>query len=70
MTKRKLSEPKPKANPTLFELKPNDCKWPVSSEGERGDIHRFCADPRQLGSPYCPKHAAAALPPKVARLLR
>jgi hypothetical protein len=47
---------KPKVNPDLFHLKPGECKWPVRSEGERGEEHFFCADPQSPGSPYCPKH--------------
>ena len=65
MTKRKCvpiaAPPPPKTNPTLFDLKPGECKWPVRSEGERGDLHFFCADPRAPGSPYCKEHTALGL---------
>ena len=61
MTKRAPPAPKPKTNPTVFELMPDDCKWPVRSEGERGELHFFCAKPRQAGSPYCPKHTRDGL---------
>ena len=58
-TRRSTPVPQaPKTNPMLVDLKPNECKWPVRSEGERGDEHHFCADIRLPGSPYCKDHAA------------
>jgi hypothetical protein len=58
--KRMPPAPKPKTNPLLIDLKINDCKWPVRSEGEHGDLHYFCANPCEAGSPYCPEHTARA----------
>lgn len=55
----RLAVPKPssKTRPCLFvDLAPNECKFPVRSEGERGEIHWFCAEPRFPGSPYCKPH--------------
>jgi GcrA cell cycle regulator len=50
-------EPKPRSMPPLiYELNPNECRYPVTAfEGGRGD-HRFCAAPQVAGSPYCAKH--------------
>ena len=59
MTKRKCAPiPIIKINPMLIDLKPGQCKWPVRSEGERGEEHHFCADPQAPSSPYCKTHAA------------
>ena len=49
--------PTPKVNPMLVDLKPNECKWPVRSEGQYGDLHFFCAETRAPSSPYCDEHA-------------
>ncbi len=54
--KRKPPTPQIKVNPNLFDLKPNQCKYPVRSEGERSEEHFFCAEPQYGGSPYCRAH--------------
>jgi len=64
LTKHKETKPPTptiKVNPNLFDLLPNQCKYPVRSEGERGEEHYFCAEPRTDGSPYCREHDALCL---------
>jgi len=40
--------------PRIYELRPNECRYPVIAEGRD---HRFCAAPQRPGSSYCGKHA-------------
>jgi hypothetical protein len=40
--------------PRIYELRPNECKYPVTSEDRD---HWFCAARQRPGSPYCDKHA-------------
>ena len=41
-------------HPRIYELRPNECRYPVIAEGRD---HRFCAAPQRPGSSYCGKHA-------------
>lgn len=47
---------------TLFDLEPNDCRWPVG----KGNPWRFCAKPKAKGS-YCAEHHRRAYAPPGAR---
>lgn len=50
-------EPKPRAMPPLiYELKPRECRYPVSAHDVARDEHRFCAAPQAVGSAYCAEH--------------
>jgi hypothetical protein len=61
--------PKPRALPPLiWELKPRECRYPVTALDAPRDAHRFCAKPQAEGSAYCPEHkaiCAGALRPRV-----
>jgi hypothetical protein len=54
---------------TFEELNPSDCKWATGDcalPGERsGSAYLFCAEQRVGNGPYCAKHTAMAIGPKV-----
>lgn len=64
----------PAGKKTLLQLLGHDCKWGVGDPSSDG--FRFCAEPQQAGSSYCPHHhrrayTAPKTPPKdLARSLR
>lgn len=43
----------------LDALKPSDCRFPVNHAG-MGEMHLFCAAPRDGVRPYCPHHCRRA----------
>jgi hypothetical protein len=47
----------PRTGDSLLDLRPSDCKWPVSSEGSR---HSFCRSRRLPTRSYCAEHTALA----------
>jgi hypothetical protein len=51
------SGPKPRAlHPFIYELKPGECRYAVTSIDMARDAHRFCAKPQAEGSSYCAEH--------------
>lgn len=42
----------------LLDLRPNDCRWPLSDEHD--NLLGFCGAPQGNQAPYCCKHAALA----------
>ena len=47
-----------KKHPTILDLAPNGCKWPIAQD-HKGE-HRFCNEPRTISGPYCAQHRAKA----------
>lgn len=73
MPRRKLPPPplKPRAMPPLiWELKPHECRYPVSAFDVARDEHRFCAKPQTEGSAYCAEHRVLCNPPMKPRVHR
>jgi hypothetical protein len=72
MPRRKQSpqpEPKPRAvHPLIYELRPHECRYPVSAHDVGRDAHRFCAKPQAAGSAYCAEHHALCNPPLKPRV--
>jgi GcrA cell cycle regulator len=46
---------------SLFELSPQNCRWPIGSPGADG--FGFCGSEPVAGFPYCPRHASMAYQP-------
>jgi hypothetical protein len=54
----KLAAPPPSGQPpTLLDLKPHQCKWPVN-EPPKGGTYLFCGEGTINGNSYCEAHAA------------
>jgi GcrA cell cycle regulator len=50
---------------SLFELSPQNCRWPFGSPG--ADDFGFCGNEPVAGLPYCPRHARIAYQPTARR---
>jgi GcrA cell cycle regulator len=58
--------PEPNGRPTLVELGPGDCRWPMNNPPMLGRFV-FCGDPAQTGKPYCPNHCKLSYTPLIRR---
>jgi hypothetical protein len=64
--RRAMPKPKPRpkpipvrvGNPAIHELRPHECRYPVTAFDADRDAHRFCAKRQREGSAYCPEHWA------------
>jgi GcrA cell cycle regulator len=53
---------------SLFELSPQNCRWPIGSPG--ADDFGFCGNEPAAGLPYCPGHARMAYQSTARRAIR
>lgn len=60
---RTTTMPEIRPPPLITELKPNQCRFPVTPHETARDEHRFCAKPQKPGSSYCPEHDTRCVHP-------
>jgi hypothetical protein len=54
----------------LPDLRPHQCRWPVTVDATQIGGHLFCARPADGVSPYCSRHHDMATPPVTRGAMR